>query len=358
MRVLIGRDTAEQVWISTHGWFFIGYALADLLLLGVPVLVGRAAETPAKLGAAPAAGGPAVSSPPRYRVGTFLAALVPWWLHVHPAAWLYGMSIAWALVVAAAALAGPWRRDPLGPFGMICLFTLAVLGVDVMTGSRLQLETPFGLSLIEGGRFYGIGNEALGVYCVCALVGAAWLGRLASRRFPAGRPPRDAGGGRRRAVRGRGVRLARVRRQGRRDDRAGALPDACWCCGWPGIRIGWRRAVPVAVSGLALFAVFAVVSYFFPAAGVSDMGTFAGNLLHGQGGALLERKVSSNVGHAHGQRVQLADPGRGRGGLGRAAGGRPRCGCGRWQRAFAAEPLLRTVALADLAGARYRLVRR
>ena len=50
------------------------------------------------------------------------------------------------------------------------------------------------------------------------------------------------------------------------------------------------------MSGLALFAVFAVVSYFFPAAGVSDMGTFAGNLLHGRGGDLLERKVSSNVG--------------------------------------------------------------
>ena len=33
-----------------------------------------------------------------------------------------------------------------------------------MTGSRLQLETPFGLSVLEAGRFYGIGNEALGIY--------------------------------------------------------------------------------------------------------------------------------------------------------------------------------------------------
>ena len=54
--------------------------------------------------------------------------------------------------------------------------------------------------------------------------------------------------------------------------------------------------MPVAVSGLALFLAFALISYFFPAAGVSDMGTFAGNLLHGRGGDLLERKVSSNVG--------------------------------------------------------------
>jgi hypothetical protein len=293
VRVLIGRDTAEQVWISTHGWFFIGYALADLLLLGVPVLVARGSDDGQARRRARwwRTGGVVAAAVP---VGTFLAALVPWWLHVHPAAWLYGMSIAWALLVAAAALAGPWRRDSLGPFGMICLFTLAVLGVDVMTGSRLQLETPFGLSLIEGGRFYGIGNEALGVYCVCALVGAAWLGRLASRRFPGDARP---------------AMLAA----------AAVGLFAVVASGWPGfgakvggtialapclivlvlrlggIRIGWLRAAPVAVSGLALFAVFAMVSYFLPAAGISDMGTFAGNLLHGQGGALLERKVSSNV---------------------------------------------------------------
>jgi len=293
VRALIGRDTAEQVWISTHGWFFTGYALADLLLLGVPAVIFWGAGTDRARRRARCwrnCGVFAAAVP----AGTFLANLVPWWMHVHPAAWLYGMAVAWALVLGAAALAGPWRRDPLGPFGMICLFTLAVLGVDVMTGSRLQLETPFGLSLIEGGRFYGIGNEALGVYCVCALTGAAWLGMRASRRFPASRRP--------------AVLAASA---------AGLF--AVVASGWPGfgakvggtialvpcllllvlrladVRVGWLRAAPVAVSGLAVFAVFAVVSYLFPTAGVSDIGTFAGNLLHGQGGALLERKVSSNV---------------------------------------------------------------
>ncbi len=63
-----------------------------------------------------------------------------------------------------------------------------------------------------------------------------------------------------------------------------------------GVRVGWRRAAPIAVSGLALFAVLALVSYFLPGAGVSDIGTFAGNLLHGRGGGLLDRKVVSNIG--------------------------------------------------------------
>jgi len=63
-----------------------------------------------------------------------------------------------------------------------------------------------------------------------------------------------------------------------------------------GAQVGRRWAVPVAVSGLVVFLAFAVVSYFLPATGVSDIGMFAGNLLHGRGGDLLQRKVSSNVG--------------------------------------------------------------
>jgi hypothetical protein len=230
--------------------------------------------------------------------GTFLANLVPWWLSANPAAWLYGVAVAWAAVIAAAAwlgTLGPWRRDPLGPFGVICLLTLAVLGLDVMTGSRLQLETPFGLSVLEAGRFYGIGNEALGIYGVTALLAAAWLGLRALRRYPASRRP---------AV----LAVAVV-----------AL-FAVVASGWPGfggkvggtiamvpcfvllaiamagIRLNWRLVLLVAVSGLALFVLFALISYFVPVTGASDIGSFAGSALHGHAGSLLLRKINSNLG--------------------------------------------------------------
>jgi hypothetical protein len=100
------------------------------------------------------------------------ATLVPWWRLAHPATWLYGTAVALALVIALATLAATRRGDPLAPFGALCLLTLAVLGLDVMTGSRLQLDTPFGLSMIQSGRYYGIGNAALGSYGVTALFGA------------------------------------------------------------------------------------------------------------------------------------------------------------------------------------------
>ena len=286
VRALIGRDTAEQVWMSTHGWFFASYAVADAVAFAVPALIYRGTEPERRRRRARCwriAGTVAAAVP----LGSSLANLAPWWQLAHPAGWLYGLAAAWTLLLAAMALAGPWRREAIGPFGALCLASLLVLCVDVMTGSRLELEAPFGLSLLTGGRFYGIGNDALGVYCVCALVGAAWLGTRVARS-----PVLAAGA----------VGLLAVVAAGWPGfgAKAGATIALVPClllllAAVGGVAVGWRWAVPVAVSGLALFAAAAVVSYFFPAAGVSDLGTFAGNLLHGRGGGLLERKAGSNA---------------------------------------------------------------
>jgi hypothetical protein len=320
---LIARDTAEQVWISTHGWFFIAYAAADALAFGVPVLLfwGSAAQRRRRRAECwRVAGIVAVSVP----LASYLANLAPWSSWTHPAWWLYGLTAGWTVVVAAAALAGPWRRGAFGPLGAICAATLLLLAVDVMAGSRLQLDAPYGLSLLVSGRFYGIGNDALGVYCVSALVAAAWLASVADGRVPPSPLGEPGGLEAPKATPGSSplpLEGARARRGGPSVLAVAAVGLlAVVASGWPGfgakvggtvalvpcllllgawlagMRVGRRWAVPVAVSGLAVFLAFAVASYFLPAAGVSDMGTFAGNLLHGRGGDLLERKVSSNVG--------------------------------------------------------------
>ena len=294
VKALTARDTAEQVWRSTHNQFFWAYALADAAVLAAIGLLFWGAAPQRRRRRARCwrvAGVFAVSVP----AGTFLAGLAPWPQQTHPAACLYGVAVALALVIGGAALAVTRRRDTLAPFGIICLFTVAVLGLDVMTGSRLQLETPFGLSVTEAGRFYGIGNEALGIYGITALFGAAWLALSFLHRYPSSRRPA----------------LAAV---------AAVAVFAVFASGWPGfggkaggtiamvpcfalllmavagVRFTWRRLVLAAVSGLALFAVFALVSYFTRVTGKSDIGTFAGNTLHGNGGSLLLRKIHANLG--------------------------------------------------------------
>ncbi len=298
VRSLTGRDAAEQVWRDTHDEFFWAYSLADAAVLAAIGLAcwGSAQDRRRRRARWWRVAGVFAAAVP---AGTFLADLVPWSTSAHPAAWLYAVSVALSVVIALAALAGPWRRDPLGPFGVICLFTLVLLAGDVMTGSRLQLETPFGLSALEAGRFYGIGNEALGIYGISGLFAAAWLALVARRRSAHSRPSS-----------GRPAVLAV----------AAVAAFAVFASGWPGfggkvggtiamvpcflllglavagVRLNWRLVLLVAVSGLALFAVFALISYFAPATGKSDIGSFAGSTLHGHSGGLLFRKINSNIG--------------------------------------------------------------
>ena len=294
VQALTGRDTAEQVWRDTHDEFFWAYSLADAAVLAAIGLAswGAAPEQRRRRARGWRVAGVFAAAVP---AGTFLANLVPWSTTAHPAAWLYGVSVALALVIAGAALLGCRHRGPLAPLGVICLFTVAVLGVDVMTGSGLQLETPFGLSVLEAGRFYGIGNEALGIYGLSGLFGAAWLALVLWHRYAPSRRP---------AV----LAVAAV------------AVFTVFASGWPGFggkvggtiamvpcflllgmvvagtRLNWRRILLVGVSGLALFAVFALISYLVPATGHSDIGVFAGNTLHGRSGGLLLRKINSNLG--------------------------------------------------------------
>jgi hypothetical protein len=341
MRGLVGRDTADQVYRSTAGWFFAAYAGADLLVFGMILLIGWGAARRARrrtwLRTAAAFAG-AVPA------GAFLASLTPWWLVPHPAAMLYGLTTAWAAVIGIIALAGPWRRDPFGPPGVVGAITVAVIGLDVMTGSRLQLATPFGLSVLEAGRFYGVGNNALGPYGAAGLLAAVWLARVAGRRsfrwrpaaqaWPVGDDPGQCAGphaarlDRHRHVdrwpgQRRDAGTARRDRQARRDATVAVGAVAVFtvvASGWPGfgskfggtvamvpgfvliglctagVRVTPRRAVTIALSGVAAVIIFALANYLEPISTHSHIGAFVGDVLHGGAGGILQRKINSNIG--------------------------------------------------------------
>ncbi len=194
-------------------------------------------------------------------------------------------------MIAAAACVGPWRRDPLGPPGFVGAVTLAVIAIDVMTGSHLQLGTPFGLSALVAGRFYGIGNNAVLVYAASGLLLCGWAGSAALRR-----------GSRRLAV--AGISAVAV--------------VAVTAAGWPGFgakvggtiamlpgfllliavaagaRVTAGRGLLMVASGAAVATALAVAAYLLP--GHSDIGAFTGQVLHGGAAAIVHRKVRANVG--------------------------------------------------------------
>jgi hypothetical protein len=161
--------------------------------------------------------------------------------------------------------------------------------------------------MLASGRYYGIGNQVLGIYGITALFGAAWLALRALLRPPS---PPSLDSAVRQPPSSRGPALAL----------AGAVGlFAVVASGWPGfggkaggtlalvpcfallllaiagIRLTWRWLLLVALAGLALFAAFALLSYLAPAAGPSHLGAFAGDVLHGGAGNVLWRKAHSNL---------------------------------------------------------------
>jgi len=101
---------------------------------------------------------------------TVLAGLVPWWRAFAPGVALGAAVLVGTVLVAAVALAAPWRRRPLGPAGMVGALTMLVLTADVAAGSPLSLTTVMGGQPLMGGRFYGFGNPLFAVFGAAAVV--------------------------------------------------------------------------------------------------------------------------------------------------------------------------------------------
>ncbi|XVQ11070.1 hypothetical protein ACQP1W_00380 [Spirillospora sp. CA-255316] len=170
-------DVAAQAIRNIQGAFFWVLGGAQLLLYGLAVLALRrrrwnTPESRAKIlagtrivalvgGAAP--------------VASFLAGLLPWWQSGHPAPALVCAVVGFAGLVAGVAVAGPWRRSVTAPGLVITGVTALVLAIDVMTGSRLQLNALMGYTALVAGRFYGFGNQAFSLFAVAVILSAAWL---------------------------------------------------------------------------------------------------------------------------------------------------------------------------------------
>ena len=100
---------------------------------------------------------------------SYAAMLVPWWGTAAPLAVLLGVTVVLCALGAAAA------SRTRCPAGWVAAGTALLLAVDLVTGARLQVDSPAGYSTLVAGRFAGIGNVALGVFAAGALLGTALL---------------------------------------------------------------------------------------------------------------------------------------------------------------------------------------
>ena len=76
-----------------------------------------------------------------------------------------------ALLAGAPAALSSWRaRDALSATRWAAIATVGALGVDLATGAHLQPYYALGYSVLSGGRYYGLGNEAMAVLVAAALL--------------------------------------------------------------------------------------------------------------------------------------------------------------------------------------------
>ncbi|PWJ27242.1 hypothetical protein ATK17_3433 [Branchiibius hedensis] len=145
-------------------WFWLAWAMVFIALLAA-VVWRRARWTR-----------PALAYLAALPIGTFLAGLLPWSRWPAPGLWLVLLSLGWAGVVVAIAYAGPWRRWIGAPWVTVCAVSSAVLALDVMHGSSLQLPAMLGLQPEYGGRYYGMGNAGYAIFATAVLLLAGLVG--------------------------------------------------------------------------------------------------------------------------------------------------------------------------------------
>ncbi|GAA2622524.1 hypothetical protein SMC26_38665 [Actinomadura fulvescens] len=173
---LIEQDVAAQAIRNVQSLYFWVLGGTQLLGYGLAALVLRrrrkAPDSRAKILAGTRFMALFSGSVP---CASFLCGLVPWWKASHPSPVLVLTLLGFSGLLTALALAGPWRRSVTAPSLVIAGATALVLALDVMTGSRLQMDTLMGYTATVAGRFYGFGNQAFSLFAVASILTAAWL---------------------------------------------------------------------------------------------------------------------------------------------------------------------------------------
>jgi hypothetical protein len=223
---------------------------------------------------------------------TFLANLLPWWRFSLPLVSVVASVTLFAAAISALALLGPWGRRLFGPLVVVCITTMTVLALDVMTGSRLQISSLMGEQPVIGGRFYGMGNVTFALFGTATLMLCVAVG---NHLVTIGQPRQAAA-----AVAAIGLGAVIV----------DASPSWGSDLGGPTallpavillvltileIRLTWRRVLVIG-AGVGGFLVFlGLLDWLRPAESRSHLGKFVQTALDGGAWDIVVRKLQQNI---------------------------------------------------------------
>jgi hypothetical protein len=216
----------------------------------------------------------------------FAANGPPWWRWGQP--W-YGVMVVAGCLLLAGVTGLVARRSLLGALLLVPALTFAVLAVDQLTGSSLQLSSPLGDNPLSAARFAGMGNLDFAAFATAALLVAGLVG---------GRLSRVPG-----AVCAAAIVLVALVIDGAPslgDDIGGVLallPAGLVLVAFVArVRITVWRAIGALAVAVAVAVLIALADYARPAADQTHVGRFVGQVLHGGAGTEVRRKFDASVG--------------------------------------------------------------
>lgn len=221
-------------------------------------------------------------------VASLVADLIPWQRSDDPTLWLSVAVAVSTTALTVVALAAPWRSSPFGPVVALAVLGVLVLGLDVTTGSSLQLNGPLGYNPLVAGRFTGFGNMPFAVFSTCGLIAIAAAVHGASRRATA------------LLIVLPGVTMVLVDGMpGLGADVGGvlALVPALLVTGMlaTGVRVSLLRGAAALAAGVVVVSALAIADYQRPPQSQTHLGRFVGQVLDGTAVSVVDRKAGASL---------------------------------------------------------------